>query len=75
VENAFTTSGSDLEIKERVLMKGNVLVARNSLFDFFQYNSWIKKSNYEGIFNGVVVIFIFLLIHKPIVSLLILIMA
>ena len=48
-------------------MKGNVMVDRNSLLDFAQYNSWIKKSNYEGIFNAVIVIFLFLLIHKPLV--------
>ena len=49
-------------------LKENVLMARNSLLDFAQYNSWIKKSNYEGIFNAALVIFLFLLIHKPLVS-------
>ena len=49
-------------------MKGNVMAARNSLFDVFQYNSWIKKSNYEGIFNAVLFIFFWTIIHKPIVS-------
>ena len=63
-----TTSGSELEIEQRVLMKGNVMAARNSLFDFVQYNSWIKKSNYEGIFNAMFTIFVFMIIHKPIVS-------
>jgi hypothetical protein len=29
-----TTSGSELEIEQRVLMKGNVMLARNSLLDF-----------------------------------------
>lgn len=48
-------------------MKGNVLAPRNSLFDVFQYNSWIKKSNYEGIFNAILFIFIWTIIHKPIV--------
>ena len=64
----FTTSGSENEIEQRVLMKGNVMAARNSLLDFAQYNSWIKKSNYEGIFNAIIVIFLFLLFHKPLVS-------
>ena len=44
------------------------MAARNSLFDVFQYNSWIKKSNYEGIFNAVLFIFFWTIIHKPIVS-------
>jgi hypothetical protein len=44
------------------------VVARNSLLDFVQFNSWIKKSNYEGIFNAMLVVFLFLLVHKPIVS-------
>jgi len=50
-------------------MKGNVMAARNSLFDVFQYNSWIKKSNYEGIFNAVLFVFFWTIIHKPIVRL------
>lgn len=69
-----TTSGSELEIEQRVLMKGNVMLARNSLLDFAQYNSWIKKSNYEGIFNAVIVIFIFMLIHKPFVRMVLVIL-
>ena len=63
-----TTSGSEMEIEQRVLMKGNVMAARTSLFDVFQYNSWIKKSNYEGIFNAVIFIFLWTIIHKPIVK-------
>ena len=43
------------------------MAARNSLFDFVQYNSWIKKSNYEGIFNAMFTIFVFMIIHKPMV--------
>jgi hypothetical protein len=54
-------------MEQRVLMKGNVMAARNSLFDFVQYNSWIKKSNYEGIFNAIFTIFVFMIVHKPIV--------
>jgi hypothetical protein len=64
----LATSGSEMEIEQRVLMKGNVMAARNSLFDMFQYNSWIKKSNYEGIFNAVLFVFFWTIIHKPIVS-------
>lgn len=63
-----TTSGSELEIEQRVLMKGNIMAPRNSLFDFIQFNSWIKKSNYEGIFNLFLVIFGFVFFHKPIVN-------
>ena len=48
-----------------MLLKGNIVAARNSLLDFMQFNSWIKKSNFEGIFNAMLVIFLFLLIHKP----------
>ena len=48
-------------------MKGNVVAARNSLFDFIQFNSWIKKSNYEGIFNAMLTIFVMFIIHKPLV--------
>ena len=66
-EDHLTTSGSELEIEQR--LKSGSLRARNSLLDFAQHNSWIKKSNYEGIFNGLLVIFLFLLIHKPLVSL------
>jgi hypothetical protein len=61
----LATSGSEMEIEQRVLMKGNVMAARTSLFDLFQYNSWIKKSNYEGIFNALIFIFIWTIIHKP----------
>eukprot|EP00347_Sterkiella_histriomuscorum_P013722 403363618 len=61
-----TTSGSELELEQRFLLKGNVMAARNSLFDFFQFNSWIKKTNYEGIFNAMLVIAIMMLVHKPI---------
>lgn len=64
----MATSGSEMEIEQRVLMKGNVMAARNSLFDVFQYNSWIKKSNYEGIFNAVLFIFFWTIIHKPIMN-------
>lgn len=66
--NVHTTSGSELEIEQRVLLKGNVMAARNSLLDFVQINSWIKKSNYEGIFNGMLIIFLMFLVHKPIVN-------
>ncbi|CDW81166.1 mboat family protein [Stylonychia lemnae] len=61
-----TTSGSELEIEQRVLLKGNIVAARNSLFDFVQLNSWIKKTNYEGIFNAMLTIFVMVIIHKPI---------
>ena len=64
-EVMHATSGSEMEIEYRVLMKGNVMAARTSLFDVFQYNSWIKKSNYEGIFNAIIFIFIWTIIHKP----------
>lgn len=34
-EAVHATSGSEMEIEQRVLMKGNVMAARNSLFDVF----------------------------------------
>jgi len=61
-----TTSGSDIEIEQRFLLKGNIVAARNSLFDLFLLNSWIKKSNYEGIFNAMLTIFVMVIIHKPV---------
>ena len=64
-----TTSGSDIEIEQRFLLKGNIVAARNSLFDLFLLNSWIKKSNYEGIFNAMLTIFVMVIIHKPVVRL------
>ena len=63
-----TTSGSELELEQRFLLKGNIVAARNSLFDFFQVNSWIKKTNYEGIFNAMLTIFVMFVFHKPLVS-------
>jgi hypothetical protein len=41
---------------------------RSSLLDIFCNNSWIKKSNYEGIFNLFIFAFIMVLIHTPLVS-------
>ena len=46
------TSGSDNEIeKKNLLLKGDITIARSSLLDVFSKNAWIKKSNFEGIFN------------------------
>ena len=41
---------------------------RCSLLDLFNKNSWIKKSNFEGIFNGFFFVFIMMLAHYPIVN-------
>jgi hypothetical protein len=41
---------------------------RSSLLDLFSKHSWIKKSNFEGIFNGFFFVFIMVLAHLPIVN-------
>ena len=52
-------SGSDNEIERKViLLKGDITMPRPSLLDIFATNSWIKMSNFEGIFNLVIVVLI-----------------
>jgi hypothetical protein len=63
------TSGSENEIeKKTLLLKGDVTMSRSSLLDFFNQDSWIKKSNFEGIFNLFVFAFIMVIFNLPILN-------
>ena len=67
--DAGQTSGSEHEIEQRIrLLKGDVTVARSSLLDFFDPNSWIKKSNFEGIFNLMIFCLFLVLICLPLTN-------
>ncbi len=41
---------------------------RTSLLDFMHHQSWIKKTNYEGIFNLFIILFWFSIVSSPLVS-------
>lgn len=63
------TSGSENEIEKRTfLLKGDVTMQRSSLLDFFTHDSWIKKSNFEGIFNLFIFVFIMVFFNLPLVN-------
>ena len=64
---AGQTSGSDTEM-EQWLLKGDVPTERSSLLDLFSQTSWIKKSNFEGLFNGLFFVCFMVLTHYPIVN-------
>ena len=48
-----------------MLLKGDITVNRSSLLDIFDKTSWIKKSNYEGIFNAFIFVVCMMLVLMP----------
>jgi len=63
----LSESGSEHEIERRVLA-ADILSAKSSLLDLFAPDSWLKKTNFEGIFNLLVIIFTFALILTPLLA-------
>ena len=63
------TSGSDNEIERKtILLKGDITMQRPSLLDIFAPNSWIKKSNFEGIFNLFIFVLLMIILNSPLVN-------
>ena len=48
-----------------MLLKGDISINRSSLLDIFDKSSWIKKSNYEGIFNAFIFVVFMMLVLMP----------